>query len=81
LSNAAEANAFVRSTSARAPCSSTGRKLIVASNGTGSLLYEKISGTQACGSRMPLGCSGNGCLPQAKIDLIKRWIDEGANDN
>ncbi len=41
-----------------------------------SVLYKKVSGT-TCGSRMPLG----GSLLQTEINLIRDWINQGANDN
>lgn len=33
------------------------------------------------GARMPLGCSGNGCLPNASINIIRNWILQGALQN
>jgi len=47
-----------------------------------SYLVHKIQGTQTTvggtGARMPLGCSGSGCLPNASINLIRNWILQGA---
>jgi hypothetical protein len=46
-----------------------------------SYLYQKIilGGNIAQGTlRMPLGCSGNNCLPQSDIDKIEQWINDGA---
>jgi len=40
-----------------------------------SYMFQKISGTAAVGGRMPLGQAP---LPQDRIDLIRRWIAEGA---
>lgn len=50
-----------------------------------SYLVHKIQGTQTAvggsGARMPLGCSGSGCLPNASINLIRNWILQGAVQN
>jgi hypothetical protein len=50
-----------------------------------SYLVHKIQGTQTAvggtGARMPLGCSGSGCLPNASINLIRNWILQGALQN
>ena len=50
-----------------------------------SYLIHKIQGTQATvggsGARMPFGCSGAGCLPDATINTIRNWILQGAPNN
>jgi hypothetical protein len=50
-----------------------------------SYLVHKIQGTQAAvggtGARMPLGCSGSSCLPNASINIIRDWILQGAVQN
>jgi len=50
-----------------------------------SYLVHKIQGTQTTvggsGARMPLGCSGNGCLSDATINIIRNWILQGALNN
>ncbi len=50
-----------------------------------SYLVHKIQGTQntvgGSGARMPLGCSGNGCLSNASINIIRDWILQGALQN
>src|SRR5882762_3125963 len=50
-----------------------------------SYLVHKIQGTQGTvggsGARMPLGCSGGNCLPNATINTIRNWILQGANNN
>jgi hypothetical protein len=50
-----------------------------------SYLVHKIQGTQSSvggsGSRMPLGCSGLSCLPDATINTIRNWILQGALNN
>ncbi|MDP3232504.1 MAG: hypothetical protein Q8N26_06990, partial [Myxococcales bacterium] len=71
----AAANTYVRGTS------SCGGPRLVASDATASLLFQKVAGTQTCGGRMPRGCSGNSCLPQVQIDLIRDWINAGAPNN
>ncbi len=50
-----------------------------------SYLVHKIQGTQSSvggsGVRMPFGCSGAGCLPDATINTIRNWILQGAPNN
>ena len=50
-----------------------------------SYLAHKLQGTQTSvggsGVRMPFGCSGAGCLPNATINLIRNWILQGAQNN
>ena len=50
-----------------------------------SYLVHKIQGTQTTvggsGARMPLGCSGNGCLSDVTINIIRNWILQGALNN
>jgi len=50
-----------------------------------SYLVHKIQGTQnavgGTGARMPLGCSGSGCLSNATINIIRNWILQGALQN
>lgn len=43
-----------------------------------SYLIQKLLGTAAVGGQMPLGGSP---LPTETIDVIKQWINEGANVN
>jgi mono/diheme cytochrome c family protein len=42
----------------------------------GSYLIRKLEGTAASGGRMPLG---GPFLPQADIDIIRQWINDGAS--
>ena len=50
--------------------------VIIPSNGSGSLLIQKLRGTS--GDQMPAsGC----CLDESDIQLIETWIDEGALNN
>jgi hypothetical protein len=58
-------------------CSGMGTR-VVAGDPTTSLLYEKVSGTQPCGSRMPL--DGNP-LSTSDIAEIHDWIAGGALDD
>ncbi len=61
------------------PACSNPSKRVVASDGANSLLYQKLVGSQNCGSRMPL--SGP-YLDSVDIDkFVKAWIDEGALNN
>jgi hypothetical protein len=55
----------------------TSGAVIIAENGSGSRLIQKLRGT-ASGSQMPAsGC----CLDASVIQLIETWIDEGAENN
>jgi hypothetical protein len=54
-----------------------GSPRLVPGNGLGSLLYQKVARTAACGGPMPPAVT----LPPATVDLIRRWIDEGAQNN
>lgn len=52
--------------------------LVVPGNAAGSLLYQKLAGTQTCGAAMPLGSTGLSAMnPQAVADL-EAWINSGA---
>jgi len=44
----------------------------------GSLLVQKVKGTQTIGGRMP---RGGGPLPDADIKKISDWVAQGAKDN
>lgn len=61
----------------QATSSCTSDKRVLPGNAASSVLYRKISGT-TCGNQMPLGLSP---LPQAEIDLIRDWINQGALNN
>jgi predicted CxxxxCH...CXXCH cytochrome family protein len=52
--------------------------LVIAGDPDNSFLVQKIEGTQASGlgGRMPAGTP----LPQTSIDLIRKWITDGASD-
>ena len=62
---------------------------VVVNDGANSLVIRKLLGTQTCGSRMPQvpmgagsrNCTGNECVTAGDTDLIKRWIDQGAQNN
>ena len=43
-----------------------------------SYLVQKLEGTAAVGSRMPIG---GAALDQATIDMVRQWITEGAMNN
>ena len=49
------------------------RPRIIPGNGAGSLLYRRVSGTES-GARMPPA----GPLRPEQVNVIKAWIDEGA---
>ena len=48
---------------------------VIPGNADGSFLIQKIEGTQTVGVRMP---EGGPYLPQATIDVIRQWIQNGA---
>lgn len=50
-------------------------KRVLPGDALNSYLYLKITGNSLAGSRMPLGGSA---LPEEMINVIKRWIDQGA---
>jgi len=49
---------------------------IVVGNGAGSNIIKKLSSTPPFGDRMP---QGGPYLPDSTIQVIKAWIDQGAN--
>jgi len=53
-----------------------GRLLVLPGDPAGSLLYRKVSGTQAAdeGDVMPIGAA----LPADQVQLVKGWIEGGA---
>jgi hypothetical protein len=50
---------------------------VVRGSAATSVLYQKVTSPR-CGSLMPQNAPP---LSQANLDLLKRWIDEGAPDN
>jgi hypothetical protein len=64
-------------------CATKAEKRVVAGSSATSLLYNKIAGTQDCGSRMPeasvFGAATN--VSSADLALVKSWIDSGALNN
>lgn len=58
-------------------CGPSGLTRVVANHASESLLYQKVSGTQTCGVRMP---RNQPPLSAANIELIRRWIDTGAHE-
>jgi hypothetical protein len=53
-------------------CSDLAR--VAPSDSTNSLLYQKLAGTQDCGGKMPK----SGDLTSAELDIVRAWIDGGA---
>jgi hypothetical protein len=51
---------------------------IIPGNSAQSLLVQKLSASPPFGEQMPLGGTP---LPDASIQLIRTWIDQGAKDN
>ncbi len=72
-----QATAYGNLVGAQGSGSCGGRSLVVRGSAATSLLYEKVT-SPPCGSLMPQNAPP---LPQASIDLLKTWIDEGAADN
>jgi len=48
---------------------------VIPGNPGGSLLIQKLEGTQTVGFQMP---AGGPYLPQSTIDVIRQWIQDGA---
>jgi glucose/arabinose dehydrogenase len=57
--------------------SCSGRPRLVAGNAAGSLLYQKITGSQTCGGSMP----PSGLMPSSQASIIGTWINQGAPNN
>jgi mono/diheme cytochrome c family protein len=51
--------------------------VVVDGDPDGSLLLQRMEGTQSTGGIMP----PTGLLPQAQVDLVRQWIEAGAPDN
>jgi len=81
------ANAYSRlkGTTAAAGTACANMPRIIVNNGAGSLVIQKLKGTQTCGMRMPLvnnnGCTGTDCVAASDITKIETWIDQGAQNN
>jgi mono/diheme cytochrome c family protein len=54
-----------------------GTARVVAGDGGASLLLRKMRGEAGLGNVMP----PSGSLPNDTLDVVERWIDEGAEDN
>jgi hypothetical protein len=54
-----------------------GQAIVIPGDGARSPLFDKLLASPRLGQRMPLGTQ----LSASDIELIKTWIDEGANDN
>ena len=54
-----------------------GETRVIAGDAANSYLIKKVSGTQACGQRMPIG----GQLDNIDIGNLTNWINMGANNN
>jgi polyvinyl alcohol dehydrogenase (cytochrome) len=57
-------------------CLGSGVKRVVAGDAAASLLYQKLTAKQGCGTPMPPPPAE--LLAADKLDLVKRWIDGGA---
>lgn len=55
-----------------------GGLIVVPGDASGSPLVDKISANPQQGSRMPLGLPA---LSATEVQVIRTWIDEGAEDN
>lgn len=61
------------STSTAGPCAGQGL-VIESSDGEGSIMVQKMRGTQNCGDPMPIG----NLLPAPLVDVVSEWADLGA---
>jgi hypothetical protein len=78
LDMSTEMKAFTNLTGGTSAESGCGEHYVVPCNATGSLLYQKVSGTgigASCGQRMPLG---GPYLDATMITMIQSWINQGA---
>ena len=55
-----------------------GGPVIIPGNGAGSPLVDKVGASPSEGSRMPLGLAS---LSATQVEIIKTWIDDGAENN
>lgn len=55
-----------------------GGAVVIAGNAAGSPLIDKVEASPTQGSRMPLGASS---LTASQVEVIKTWIDDGAENN
>jgi hypothetical protein len=60
-------------TAAGPACGASGEMRVVPGNSAMSLLYNKVAGSEDCGSTMPETAQG--------VTLIQSWIDQGAPNN
>jgi len=51
---------------------------VIPGDSQNSMLIQKLSPNPPFGGRMPLGSSP---VPESQQNIIKQWIDEGAEDN
>ncbi|MEQ8978331.1 MAG: hypothetical protein RL846_10400 [Deltaproteobacteria bacterium] len=58
------------------PCD--GETRVISGDAQGSVLYRKLSGTNLCGSAMPMG---GGSLSADQLALVEAWIGAGAVNN
>ncbi len=56
----------------------SGEPAVIPGNAEGSMLIRQMSPNPPLGNRMPFGMSP---VPESQQDIIKRWINEGAEDN
>lgn len=75
--DAAETYAALLSTTSTSDACA-GRSVVVPGDPEQSLLYLKVAGQPPCGNRMPLGGSA---LSAAQVEMIRSWIDGGANED
>ena len=66
---------LVNVASAGPACAVKAEPRVLPNDHANSLIWNKVNGTQNCGSRMPLG---GGALSQEKVNLVAEWIDNGA---
>jgi hypothetical protein len=78
FASASEAHDNLVDQAAEGPaCEGDGRVRVIPGDAAGSLLVQKLEGTQDCGARMP---RNRDPLDAASIATIKAWIEAGAED-
>lgn len=74
-----QANAHTNLVGKTSSCS--GKVYVVSGNSSSSYLIEKLSGSPACGSRMPQGNLTFFDTNASQLQTIRDWIGDGAKNN
>jgi hypothetical protein len=62
-------------------CSESGLTRVVPGDPDNSLLVQKLSNTQTCGTQMPPGGPQGGTFGPGQLEAVKAWIAAGAPNN